>query len=98
MALPLLLYFGGAARVYVVEPELDAAAADWRMRWGLQEIVLRAMTGDVRSRHFVRNPLDVDAFVDVHGLSSAATFVPPFGAWRPSCWAAISRIARCLRV
>lgn len=68
LALPLLLFLGGARRVHVVEPELGPTTADWRLRWGLQEIVLRVLTGDVCSRHFVRAPAEIEAFVDLRAL------------------------------
>jgi hypothetical protein len=68
LALPLLLYLSGARRVWVVEPELDGPAADWRVRWGLQELALRVLTGDVTSRHFVRAAADVAGFADLRAL------------------------------
>jgi hypothetical protein len=67
LAFPLLLYLAGARRVWIVEPEL-ADVASWRTRWGLQELILRVLTGDVTSSHFVRPPAAVDGFVDLQAL------------------------------
>jgi hypothetical protein len=67
-ALPLLLHLAGARRVWVVEPELAHGALDPSVTWGLQEIALRALAGDLRSRHFVRPPSALDSFADLRGL------------------------------
>jgi hypothetical protein len=68
LAFPLLLYLAGARRVWVVEPELAASDEDWRLRWGLQEMALRMLVGDIQSRHFRRSPAMIDGFVDVRAL------------------------------
>lgn len=68
LAFPLLLYAGGAARVSVVEPEIGTAMPDWQLGWGLQEMVLRLLSGDVTSRHFVRSPDAAGGFVDLRRL------------------------------
>jgi hypothetical protein len=68
LALPLLLFLGGSARVHVVDPELAADTEDWRLRWGLQELALRILVGDVVSRHFVRPTSDMNAMVDLRTL------------------------------
>jgi hypothetical protein len=67
-AFPLLLYFGGARRVWVVEPELAEPLPDWRVRWGLQELALRILTGDVRPPYFTRSAAELDRFCDVEHL------------------------------
>ena len=68
LAMPLLLYMGGAARVIVVEPELAGSVPDWRVRWGLQELALHILSGDVTSSHFVRDAAEVASFVDLRAL------------------------------
>ena len=68
LALPLLLFFGGAERIWVVEPGMTGPADDWRARWGFEELVLRILVGDVRSRHFARPPTDLDRFADPRGV------------------------------
>ena len=68
LALALLLYLAGARRVWIVEPELADAPITPGTRWGLQEMVLRVLTGDVRSPHFVRGADAIDGFVELRGL------------------------------
>ena len=68
LALPLLLFLGGAERVWVVEPTLAGPGAEWRLRGGIEELALRVLVGDVRSRHFTRAPAELDGFADLRGL------------------------------
>jgi hypothetical protein len=68
LAFSLLLYLAGARRVWVVDPELADSTEDWKLRWGLQEMALRVLLGDIRSRHFRRAPATIDGFVDLQAL------------------------------
>lgn len=68
LAFPMLMFLGGARTVAVVEPEPVPAEDDWRVAWGLQEMVLRVMTGSVQSKYFVRPVTDLEGFVDLHRL------------------------------
>ena len=52
----------------IVEPELGPAMPGWRLGWGLQEMTLRLLSGDVTSRHFVRSPDAIAGFVDLRAL------------------------------
>jgi hypothetical protein len=79
LALALLLYLAGAHRVWVVEPELEDPALTAGGGWGLQEMALRVLTGDVQSPHFVRPPAAVDGFADLRALF----FGDPARALRP---------------
>jgi hypothetical protein len=88
LALPLLLFLGGAERVWVVEPTLDAAGAEWRLRWGIEEMALRVLVGDLRSRHFTRAPDDIDGFAELRGLFFGPTLA---GALRPDTVRLVSR-------
>jgi SAM-dependent methyltransferase len=67
-AFSFLMVLAGAERVWIVEPEgLDELPA-WKRFWGLQELALRVLVGDVGSTRFLDGDERANAFVDVREL------------------------------
>ena len=54
LAFPLLVFMAGAGKIHVNEPSKMGEAESWRCLWGLQELVLRLISGNVNSRYFTR--------------------------------------------
>jgi hypothetical protein len=68
LTLPFLVHLAGARRTWVVEPEAIRPGEEWRWVWGLQEAVLRVLTGSLGSKRFVRSATDLGGFVDAEAL------------------------------
>lgn len=69
LSFPLLVFLAGAGRAYIVEPEKWDNLDDWRVLWGLQEMVLRLLSGNVSSRYFKSNMLErMNDFLDPESL------------------------------
>lgn len=67
-AFSLLPSLAGAEHVWLVEPGGLVELPAWNRIWGLQELALRVLVGDVRSGRFLdRAPAD-NAFVDLREL------------------------------
>ena len=68
-AFPLLVFLAGAGRVWLVEPEWEGRApGGWRGLWGLQEMALRVLAGDVAAGRVSRDPARLDEFAPLGDL------------------------------
>jgi hypothetical protein len=94
LAFALLLHQAGARRVWIVEPELAADDLPPGAWWGLQEMALRLLVGDVRSPHLVRPTAAIGSFVDLRGLF----FGDPARALRPEAACVVGAYAEDAKI
>lgn len=67
-AFAALLFLWGAERIYIVEPDPGNEVDQWQALWGLQETVLRLMSGNISSPYFRRSVAEIGQFVALDAL------------------------------